>query len=252
MDGLDGNYFRIQRKLALLSAKTDTNNNHSSDSKRISSNDNKVVECNNNQSHNNNKTYNEIVNEANNFLKDIYGLSTPKVVLPKNHGKLARLRSSRKEDHLKANAYNAIMKRRPELPPISSFTDTPLNSLSSSSSSSTNQTLALTRTSSRTQVITSRMTNTTTTPRVTNTINKTSKHKWQNEELDKLSQIYLDNKRPLPPDSTVRSDFLNKVVAKFLIYYPYRDREEVVNKLNEMIRLNTLRKGQNFEGEGNR
>ena len=241
MDGLDGNYFRIQRKLALLSAKTDTNNNHSSDSKRISSNDNKVVECNNNQSHNNNKTYNEIVNEANNFLKDIYGLSTPKVVLPKNHGKLARLRSSRKEDHLKANAYNAIMKRRPELPPISSFTDTPLNSLSSSTS-----------TSSRTQV-TSRLTTTTTiTPRVTNTIDKTSNHKWRNEELDKLSQIYLDNKRPLPPDSTVRSAFVNKVVVKFLIYYPYRDKEEVRNKLNEMIRLNTLRKGQNSEGEGNR
>ena len=243
MDGLDGNYFRIQRKLALLSAKTDTNNNHSSDSKRISSIiDNKVIESNNkNQSHNNSKTYNEIVNEANDILKDLYGLSTPKVVLPKNHGKLARLRSSRKEDHLKANAYNAIMKRRPELPPISSFTDTPLNSLSSSTS-----------TSSRTQV-TSRLTTTTTiTPRVTNTIDKTSNHKWRNEELDKLSQIYLDNKRPLPPDSTVRSAFVNKVVVKFLIYYPYRDKEEVRNKLNEMIRLNTLRKGQNSEGEGNR
>ena len=243
MDGLDGNYFRIQRKLALLSAKTDTNNNHSSDSKRISSIiDNKVIESNNkNQSHNNSKTYNEIVNEANDILKDLYGLSTPKVVLTKNHGKLARLRSSRKEDHLKANAYNAIMKRRPELPPISSFTDTPLNSLSSSTS-----------TSSRTQV-TSRLTTTTTiTPRVTNTIDKTSNHKWRNEELDKLSQIYLDNKRPLPPDSTVRSAFVNKVVVKFLIYYPYRDKEEVRNKLNEMIRLNTLRKGQNSEGEGNR
>ena len=250
MDGLDGNYFRIQRKLALLSAKTDTNNNHSSDSKRISSIDNKVVESNNNnnQSHTNNKTYDEIVNEANEFLKDIYGLSPPKVVLPKNHGKLARLRSSRKEDHLKANAYNAIMKRRPELPPISAFTNIPLKSLSSSSP--TNQSLALTRTS-QTQ-ITSRMATTTTASRATNTINKTSKHRWQCEELDKLSQIYLDNKRPLPPDSTVRSAFLNRVVLKFVIYYPYRDKEEVVNKLNEIIRLNTLRKGQNSEGEGNR
>ena len=251
MDGLDGNCFRIQRKLALLSAKTDTNNNHSSDSKRIFPIDN--IES-NNQSHNSNKTYNEIVNEANEFLKDIYGLSTPKVVLSKNHGKLARLRSSRKEDHLKANAYNAIMKRRPELPSISAFTDTTLRFLSSSSS--TNQSLALTRSSSRTQVTTSHTTNTTTTTssssRVTNKINKTSKHKWQSEELDKLSQIYLDNKRPLPPDSTVRSDFLNRLVTKFLIYYPYRDKEEVVNKLNEMIRFNTLRRGQNYEGEGSK
>jgi hypothetical protein len=81
--------------------------------------------------------------------------------------------------------------------------------------------------------------------RVHNLAPKTSLHKWSRDERDKLTQVYSSMREP--QYANLLPDFYHVIASRFLVFYPSRGAEEVVEKLHTMKKHQQLKRPGEIE-----